>query len=107
MPEYARCFRRPGVIHTICEDYRAGMAEDLEHDRADQANGRRIPCPLLALWSAHDLAGEWFDVLGVWRRWAQDVSGRSLRCGHFLMEEAPDEVGAALEEFLAQPALQP
>lgn len=104
--EYARCFRQPGVLHAICEDYRAGLGVDLEHDRADQASGRRILCPLLALWSARDLAGEWFDVLGVWRRWAQNVSGRALRCGHFLMEEAPDEVAAALEEFLAQPALQ-
>jgi haloacetate dehalogenase len=103
--EYARCWR-PGVIHTICEDYRAGLGVDLEHDRADQASGRRIRCPVLALWSAHDLAGEWFDVLGVWRQWAVNVSGHALSCGHFLMEEAPDEVGAELEAFLEQPILQ-
>jgi haloacetate dehalogenase len=42
----------------------------------------------------------------VWRRWASKVSGRSLSCGHFLMEEAPAEVAAALQDFLRHPALQ-
>jgi haloacetate dehalogenase len=104
--EYARCFGKPEVIHAICEEYRAGLGADLEHERADQASGRRIRCPVLALWSESDLAGEWFDVLDVWRRWATSVSGRSLSCGHFLMEEAPAEVAAALQDFLRQSALQ-
>ena len=44
-------------------------------------------------------------VVRVWRRWASKVSGRSLSCGHFLMEQAPDEVAAALQDFLHQSAL--
>ena len=46
-----------------------------------------------------DELGEWFDVLDVWRRWAHDVSGRALDCGHFLAEERPDEVAAELASF--------
>lgn len=42
-----------------------------------------------------------FDPLAVWRRWAGDVDGRSLPCGHFLAEERPDEVAEALRGFLA------
>jgi haloacetate dehalogenase len=79
----------------------AGAGVDLEHDRADRQAGRRITCPLLVLWSARDLTGTFFMPLDVWRRWGDDVQGRAIEAGHFLMEEAPDEVSAAMEEFLA------
>ena len=46
-------------------------------------------------------AGRWFDVLETWRGWADDVSGRAVDCGHFLAEEAPDEVYAELRGFFA------
>nr|AYM52789.1 hydrolase alpha/beta fold family [Simulacricoccus ruber] len=93
--EYARCFRRPGSQHAACEDYRAGAEADLAHDEADLAAGRRIPCPLLALWGAASAVP--YDPLEVWRHWATDVRGRGLDCGHFLQEEAPE---ALLQELL-------
>jgi haloacetate dehalogenase len=37
----------------------------------------------------------------VWRRWADDVDGHGLACGHLLAEERPDEVAEALRAFLA------
>jgi haloacetate dehalogenase len=40
------------------------------------------------------------DPLDVWERWATDVSGRGLACGHFLMEEAPDATLRELGSFL-------
>ena len=36
----------------------------------------------------------------VWRRWAGDVRGGPLPSGHFIPEEAPDELAASLREFL-------
>jgi haloacetate dehalogenase len=90
------------VIHAMCQDYRAGATVDHEHDEADLAAGRRIACPLLALWAGRDELGRWFDVLATWRRWADDVSGRALDCGHFLAEEQPGEVAAELRAFLAE-----
>jgi haloacetate dehalogenase len=33
-----------------------------------------------------------FDPLAVWRRWATNVHGSGLACGHFIPEERPDEV---------------
>ncbi len=39
------------------------------------------------------------DMLEVWRRYARDVSGRALDCGHFLPEERPQDVADDLERF--------
>jgi haloacetate dehalogenase len=99
MAEYLRCFRDPATIHATCEDYRAAAGIDLAHDEADL--GRRVECPLLALWGAKGLVGRSFDVLAVWRQRARQVSGRALACGHFLPEEAPTETLAELLPFLA------
>lgn len=97
--EYLRCFRDPAVIHATCEDYRAGASIDLEHDEADL--GERIRCPLLVLWGGRGFIGQHYDVLGLWRQRAEQVEGRPLECGHFLVEEAPRETLAALSAFLA------
>ncbi len=42
--EYLRCLSAPGTAHGICEDYRASITIDLEHDRADLAAGRKLAC---------------------------------------------------------------
>lgn len=99
---YTAQFASAAVRHAVCEDYRAAAGADLEHDRADRAAGRRIECPVLALWSAHDIAARYFDPLAAWRRWAGEVHGRALDCGHFLMEEASDAVAGAIEALLAK-----
>jgi haloacetate dehalogenase len=36
----------------------------------------------------------------VWRRWADDVRGVEIACGHLLPEQAPDAVLDALTPFL-------
>jgi haloacetate dehalogenase len=103
LADYLAAVRRPEVIHSMCEDYRAGAGIDVEIDAADRAAGRRIACPIFALWSRTDL-GRWHDVLSVWRQWAADptaVTGRALDTGHYLAEQAPDEVADALRAFFA------
>jgi haloacetate dehalogenase len=47
---YVEALRDPVHSHAICEEYRAAATIDREHDEADRAGGRRIACPLLALW---------------------------------------------------------
>ena len=86
---YLRCLSDPATAHGICEDYRASITIDLEHDRADFAAGKRIECPFLALWGAHGVVGQCFDPLAEWRRWSARVSGEALPCGHYIAEEAP------------------
>jgi haloacetate dehalogenase len=100
MSEYRRCFRKKAVIRATCEDYRAGMTLDLDHDRADREAGRRIACPVLVLWGQRKTDGREFDSLAIWKRWAHDVRGGPITGGHFLMEESPEETLAALVDFL-------
>jgi len=101
LAEYERCFSDPATIHATCEDYRAAASIDLEHDAADRAAGRRVRCPLLALWGERGIVHRLFDPLAEWRAVADDVRGRPLPCGHYLAEEAPDATLAELEAFLA------
>lgn len=96
---YARAFEDPRAIHASCEDYRASGTIDLEHDRAD--TGRKINTPLLVLWGAQAVVGRMFDCLADWREVANKVTGRAIDCGHFLPEEAPQEVLAEIERFIA------
>jgi haloacetate dehalogenase len=98
--EYVRCFSDPETIRASCEDYRAAASIDLEHDEIDAAAGRRITCPLLVLWGAQGFVGTRYDVLEVWRRYADDVRGHSVDSGHFLPEEVPDQTIEALRGFL-------
>jgi haloacetate dehalogenase len=101
--EYLRCYRLPGGIHSICEDYRAAASIDLEHDAVDTGAGRKVEMPLLVLWGSKGVVGELYDVLATWGAVAGDVRGRALDCGHSPQEECPAQTGAALLEFLRLP----
>jgi haloacetate dehalogenase len=101
--DYRRAIHDPATVHAMCEDYRAGLRIDRAHDDADRRAGHRLRCPLLVLWSAQDdMEALYGDVLGVWRRWADDVRGHALDCGHHMAEEAPDAVASALLAFLTE-----
>jgi haloacetate dehalogenase len=102
---YVEALRDPAHAHAICEEYRAAAALDREHDEADQMAGRRIACPLLALWSTRGPLGSWYagegGPLAIWRAWADDVQGQPLDAGHFFPEEAPGRTAKALIGFFA------
>jgi haloacetate dehalogenase len=100
LAEYERCFSRPEVIHGSCEDYRASIGIDLEHDRAARAAGQRIGCDLLALWGERGVVHALFDPLALWRaQCAGRVSGHAMPCGHYIAEELPAETAHELLAF--------
>jgi len=96
---YREALRQPGAVHAMCEDYRASATIDLVHDRADEECGHKISCPLRVLWGEEGVIELCFDPLAEWRHVARDVSGRTLPCGHYIPEEAPDELVAEMLAF--------
>jgi len=100
---YIDALRDPAHVHAICEEYRAAATLDVEHDLADRRAGRRIACPVLALWSARGGLNTWYGdtggALALWRAWADDVQGKALDAGHFFPEELPEETAKALSHF--------
>jgi haloacetate dehalogenase len=99
LAEYERCISIPGSARGICEDYRASATIDLEHDRADISAGKKLSVPLHVLWGQHGAVGANFDVLALWQERATQVSGLALPCGHYIAEEAPDQLLAQAQDF--------
>ena len=105
---YVEALRDPAHVHAICEEYRAAAGIDRDLDRADRQAGRRIACPLLALWSDRGGLASWYEdeggPLGLWRRWADNVRGQPVQGGHFFPEEAPAATAALIADFLRSSA---
>jgi haloacetate dehalogenase len=103
---YAQPLRDRDHAHAICEEYRAAASIDREHDRADRAAGRRIACPLLALWSAAGALDTWYadesGPLALWQAWSDDARGQALDGGHFFPEAAPEQTAEALGRFFGR-----
>jgi haloacetate dehalogenase len=95
--EYLRCFKNSETVRATCDEYRAGASIDLAHDRADLV--RKVKGPMLVLWGTGSGQGSGYDLLKVWRDHAEDVRGFGIDSGHFIPEEKPIEVTAALKDF--------
>ncbi|OBQ62255.1 alpha/beta fold hydrolase [Mesorhizobium loti] len=101
--DFLNAIHDPKTVHGMVEDYRAGLGIDREHDEADRKAGRTLACPLRVLWSARDdLEDLHGDILAIWRKWAPQVTGRSLDCAHHMAEELPQELARELSEFFSQ-----
>lgn len=99
--DYRRAIHDPATVTAMCEDYRAGLGIDRQHDDADQAAGRRLACPVLVLWATRDdMERLYGNPADIWRRWARHVQGAPIDSGHHIAEEAPAQLAAALLDFL-------
>jgi haloacetate dehalogenase len=104
LADYLAAVHDPDMIRGMCEDYRAAVSIDLEHDRASRAAGRKLTCPLLVVWGQKGKIGRWYDPLALWRRYADaPVSGGAIDSGHYLAEEAPAAVLERFSAFFGQP----
>ncbi|MFJ8632244.1 alpha/beta fold hydrolase [Streptomyces sp. NPDC093568] len=89
------------AVPSIVADYRASAGVDIEHDRADREAGATLRMPVSVLQQDWGTALG-FDAAGVWRAWAPDLRHTTVGCGHFMAEEAPDDIAKALRELLAR-----
>jgi haloacetate dehalogenase len=96
MAEYIRCCNAEN-IHAVCEDYRAAVSIDLEHDRADLS--RKIGMPMLVLWGEKSHVNRSYKPMDAWKERASDVRGKMLPCGHYPAEQVPNETYAELRQF--------
>jgi len=99
LAHYRAAFSDPLRIHAHCEDYRAGRDQDFANDEADRAAGRKIACPMLALWGLAGIPSETGGPLPIWQQWADHVQGAAIDSGHFLTEENPTDTARALADF--------
>lgn len=101
--EYSLAIHSPETVHTMLEDYRAGLTIDRLHEEEDRQHGRKIACPLLCLWSEQDDLGQLYeDIPGIWKNWARNVRSKTINSTHHMAEEAPDELAAELKLFLTE-----
>lgn len=96
---YVEAYRRPGALRGAMSDYRAN-AEDVAQDKVDA--DIKIACPTLSLWGADFHAvGKMFDMAAIWAEMASDLRTLPIpECGHLPQEEQPEQVNAALLDFL-------
>jgi haloacetate dehalogenase len=95
--EYLRASR--AAVPSIVADYRASAGIDLEHDQADRAAGGTLAMPVSVVqqdWGA----ALGYDAAGQWRPWAPDLVYQTLDAGHFMAEEAPDQIAETLRQLL-------
>jgi len=97
LAEYLRAFCDPAAIHASCEDYRAAAGIDITHDDADGA--RKLQMPVQILWAAKGTIEACFDPLALWRQRAEHVQGQALDATHYMAEEIPDQIAAAVLAF--------
>ncbi len=97
--EYEVASLRRSVTDAWCADYRAAAGPDLADDRADL--GRTLDVPTLVLWGERGVVGAQVDPVAAWRAWFPAAYGHAVPTGHFVAEERPDLVLAALGPHLA------
>src|SRR4029078_7036555 len=100
---YVDAVRDLPTVHAICEECRAAATLDFAQDMSDRRANRRIACPMFALWGKGGPLDQWYaeagGPIGIWRDWADNVSGRAVEGGHFFPEHNPRETIAELRAF--------
>jgi haloacetate dehalogenase len=100
--DWLRAVQDPDVVRGMVHEYRAGVHVDRFDEAADHAAGRRVTCPTLFAYSAHDDMEDLYgDPLAIWRSWVSgELRGARIDSGHHMAEEAPEQLAGVLAEFL-------
>lgn len=91
--EYLRACRH--AVPSIVADYRATATVDIEHDQADLDAGNRLTMPVTVVQQ------DWgqqlgFDATATWRPWTTDLQHFTTQAGHFMAEEAPEDIATLI-----------
>ncbi|MFD9547052.1 alpha/beta hydrolase [Nocardia salmonicida] len=87
------------AVPSIVADYRASATVDVDHDRADRAAGTRLSMPVTVMqqdWGA----ALGYEATALWSSWAPNLDHRTVDAGHFMAEEDPAAVVAALRALV-------
>lgn len=95
---YRRAWRNPETIRAMCEDYRAALSYDFDHDAADL--NHRLTCPALVLSGADGIMDQQFDMQSVWGPRLADMRHIAVRGGHFFVDQNPGDTLRHLRRFL-------
>lgn len=101
LDEYRAMMLDPDRVHATCEDFRASAGQDQVDDAADLASGTKIVCPMLVVRASHGILSDLSIAADQWSKWCPDVRNVMVQCGHWVAEEAPDALAAAMLAFLA------
>lgn len=103
LAEYRSGWGDPTRVHATCEDYRAGAGQDRADDKADEAAGRTIACPVQILSSTDYVTkpGRETPLVAWHRTFAPQAVGTTIDSGHFIAEENTAAALAAMESFLS------
>ncbi|GAA1179188.1 alpha/beta fold hydrolase [Nesterenkonia xinjiangensis] len=89
------------AVPSIVADYRATASIDLDMDRADRANGRRLSMPVAVI--SQDWGSQLgFDPTQIWGAWAADFTYEPINAGHFMAEENPARIAEFTRRLLAR-----
>ena len=103
--KYVHNLEDPDTLHAMCNDYRAAATLDLKEQREDLRMGNLISCPLRVIWGRRGVIEKCFDAVKEWRAVVEEgveVDGYAVDSGHYIPEEVPDDVVAAIREFCVQ-----
>ena len=94
---YRTAWHDPDTIRGMCNDYRATLSHDMDHDSADLT--QRIGCPTLVLYGADGAMAKHYDVAGTWAAKCTEMEAKPIPGGHFFPDTAPRQTTEALTAF--------
>ncbi|THH38961.1 alpha/beta hydrolase [Aliishimia ponticola] len=95
---YRTSWQRPETIRAMCDDYRASLTLDFDHDAQDL--GRQVTCPALVLYGADGAMARAYDVAATWKDRLSNMTAKGIPGGHFFPDTNPADTLDALQSFL-------
>lgn len=110
---YKNFFDQVSVTNASIGDYYDAATTDYDEMKADQAAGRKIKMPAhigYSKWNMETMGK--FDVSAVWNEFVDPSAGLTTEgvcCGqgHFIIEQAPDQIIGQLNRFLDRLGVRP